>query len=190
MDATEGNEPMNDDDFKALVMSEGVVPDAVETVHLRYDALGDPGISVREFVRGQKESSPHWWPNTYEKDLIDPALKEAACGAKPTLDARAALRKAAGPALYAEILSDWGVSDKFLGPDGKLAPGKNPKTASQGAEPKKTTPRDHSNNPFHKSQWNISKQGELVKRLGLAKTNAIAHSVGSHVGATRPNADY
>lgn len=178
---------INDADFKTLVMSAGIVEPAVSSARLKFDdeTGGSVDVSVVGWIESVKASgeSPHWWPNTYEKDIIDPKLVEAACGAKPTLAARAGLRKTAGPALYAEILGDWGASPSTL------TPGKNPK-ASDNSGAKKATPRDHSNNPFHRSQWNISKQGELVKRLGLDKANAIAKSVGSHVGATRANADY
>lgn len=76
---------------------------------------------------------------------------------------------------------------KFVGKN--LAPGKSPKAADTGKAPDKK-PRDLSKNPFSKQGWSITAQGALVKSLGLDKANAIAKSIGSHVGATRPNADY
>ena len=178
----------SDDDFEALATGRGVLKPAFGDLRSRFEEDGRE--SLTEFIAELKASGEavHFWPEPEPGEGIDPALIEAACGAKPTLAARAALRKAAGPEHYAKILAAWGVSDKTLARDGKLAPGKNPKVSNEKSPDAK--PRDHSNNPFHKSQWNISKQGALVKSLGLAKTNAIAKSVGSHVGATKANADF
>jgi hypothetical protein len=105
---------MNDADFKKLMMAAGVVEPAISTARLRFDdeSGGDKEISASAWIEGVRLSgeSPHWWPNTYERDIIDPKLIEAACGAKPTLAARAALLTAAGAALYAEILGEWNCS--------------------------------------------------------------------------------
>jgi len=48
----------------------------------------------------------------------------------------------------------------------------------------------HGSNPFHKSAWNVSAQGRLVKNLGVDKARAIARSVGVDLGATKPNANF
>ena len=49
---------------------------------------------------------------------------------------------------------------------------------------------DHKTNPFHKSNWNVSKQGALLKAVGREKCAAIAAAVGSNIGATRPNPNF
>lgn len=41
-------------------------------------------------------------------------------------------------------------------------------------------------NPFSAEGWNMTKQGNLVRTLGLDKANAIAAQVGSKVGDTKP----
>lgn len=42
-----------------------------------------------------------------------------------------------------------------------------------------------ANNPWSKEGWNITKQGVLVKTLGIAKAEEIAALVGSKVGSTK-----
>ena len=49
---------------------------------------------------------------------------------------------------------------------------------------------EHKNNPFHKSNWNISRQGALLRAVGPEKCAAIAASVGARVGDVKPNANY
>jgi hypothetical protein len=44
------------------------------------------------------------------------------------------------------------------------------------------------NNPFSAEGWSVSKQGALLRAIGAEKTAAIAASVGSRIGATRPGA--
>jgi hypothetical protein len=171
----------SDDDFEALATGRGVLKPALGDMRSRFEADGRE--SLTEFIAELKASgeAAHFWPEPEPGEGIDPALIEAACGSKPTLAARAKLLKIAGDG-YPKILAAWGASANTL------APGKNPKVSNEKVPDKK--PHDHSNNPFHKSQWNVTKQGALIKTLGLDKANAIAKSVGSHVGATRPNADY
>jgi hypothetical protein len=52
----------------------------------------------------------------------------------------------------------------------------------------KTTP--HANNPFHKGNWNLTKQAALLKAVGPEKCAAIARSVGVTIGATKPNLNF
>jgi len=44
-----------------------------------------------------------------------------------------------------------------------------------------------STNPFSRAGWNVSKQGALLRAVGKDKTAAIAASVNSHIGATKPS---
>jgi hypothetical protein len=176
---------MTDDDMTELALAAGVVETAVADAIMRFPNDGSESFSA--FLERVKPQVPHWYPPVEPGDDLDAALIEAACGAKPTLSARAALLKAAGPETYGKILRAWGCSERTL------APGVNPKAEAKSAsdnDARDKRRKDHSGNPFHKSQWNISKQGALIKSLGLDKANAIAKSVGSHVGATRPNPDF
>lgn len=45
-----------------------------------------------------------------------------------------------------------------------------------------------ADNPWSKEGWNLTKQGQIVKQVGLAKANEIAARVNSKVGATKPAA--
>jgi hypothetical protein len=45
-----------------------------------------------------------------------------------------------------------------------------------------------ANNPWSKDAWSVTKQGEVVKALGIEKATAIAKAAGSFVGATKPKA--
>lgn len=48
----------------------------------------------------------------------------------------------------------------------------------------------HASNPFHKSNWNLTKQSALLRAVGPAKCAAIAAAVGVTIGATKPNMDF
>jgi hypothetical protein len=45
-------------------------------------------------------------------------------------------------------------------------------------------------NPWHDLAWNITEQGRLVKTFGIKKATAIAESVGSYLGATKPSPNF
>lgn len=44
------------------------------------------------------------------------------------------------------------------------------------------------NNPWSKDGWNVTKQGQYLTQNGEAKAKALAESVGSKIGATKPPA--
>lgn len=50
------------------------------------------------------------------------------------------------------------------------------------------TPDERKNNPWSREGWNVTRQGSIVKSLGIEKANALAKAAGSHVGAVRPAA--
>lgn len=173
---------MNEADVRAIATSKGVLAVAIADIVLRFP--NDGSIALATWLDEIKSECPHYWPPRDEADDIGAALVEAACGSKPTLSSRAALHKAAGPALYSRLLAAWGCDERTL------TPGKNPKAAAKNEAARDQRRVDHANNPFHRLNWNISKQGALVKAIGLDKANEIARSVGSHVGATRPSAEF
>jgi hypothetical protein len=49
-------------------------------------------------------------------------------------------------------------------------------------------PVSPSRNPWRKENWNLTRQGEVVRALGVAKAGEIAKAAGSFVGATKPAA--
>jgi hypothetical protein len=115
------------------------------------------------------EARPHWKPVT----APDPKLE-----ALDTLRAQALAGNAtalgklyrADPTAYAAFVAKTGA-----------APGKV--VAADGANGANDP---HKTNPFSKAGWNLKRQGELVRAMGLDKVNAeIAGLVGVKVGATR-----
>jgi len=61
-----------------------------------------------------------------------------------------------------------------------------PGAPGKGADDK----NDHATNPFHKSNFSITRQGALLKAVGREKCAQIAASVGSKIGDTKPNPNY
>ncbi len=49
-------------------------------------------------------------------------------------------------------------------------------------------PTHPSRNPWRASNWNLTRQGAIVRSLGVEKANEIARAAGSFVGATKPAA--
>ena len=45
---------------------------------------------------------------------------------------------------------------------------------------------EHAKNPWSKAGWSVTRQGQLVRSLGVEKASAMARAVSSHIGATRP----
>lgn len=45
---------------------------------------------------------------------------------------------------------------------------------------------DSSDNPWSAKNWNLTKQGQVIKTQGLAAAEQMAKSVGSYVGASQP----
>lgn len=123
------------------------------------------------------EHKPHLLPPKYERSLADRAFVDG------NVTARGALVKQLGMTEADKLAQQYGlhgVSDPRRG----AAPSQDDGTKKNG------DPARHKNNPFHKSNWNVSKQGALLKAVGPEKCAAIAAAVGSRIGATRPNEAY
>ncbi|MCG2629725.1 hypothetical protein L6654_24175 [Bradyrhizobium sp. WYCCWR 13023] len=137
------------------------------------------GMTIEEFCSPAhlKEAKPHWF---FADKIVD--LEELAFGDKPTLKARGDLMKEVGPALYRELQQRWSADDS-------LRPGKRPSAAPSPKDRDRTPEGDaKANNPWSKAAWSITRQGQVVKALGLEKAAGIAKSAGSYIGATKPAA--
>lgn len=85
--------------------------------------------------------------------------------------------------------------------------GKTPKTMDEWLEDQKTVKRrwwgpstaaglngnngdggSYDSNPWSAEHWNMTKQGEVVKGLGMDRANAMAKAAGTTVGGPRPRA--
>ncbi|HUI12988.1 MAG TPA: hypothetical protein VL048_05905 [Xanthobacteraceae bacterium] len=62
-----------------------------------------------------------------------------------------------------------------------------PGIAPHQKQQKDCKPNDHKGNPWSSAGWSVTKQGQLVRSLGLEKASAMARAVNSHIGATRPS---
>lgn len=176
---------MNDADIRAIALAKGVVPTALYDIAVRFP--NDGSVALDTWLDDIRKEAPHYWPPRDETEDVDKALVLAACGPKPTLAARAALRAAAGAELYSKILTAWGCSERTL------SPGTNPKNVTDGTEKKseeRAAKRPDASNPWCKLGWNISAQGRLVVALGAEKAAQIAASAGCRIGSTKPNPDF
>jgi len=141
-------------------------------------------------------------------------LEKAAFGKRVSLGNQGALvkhfqdsgmsPKEAG-AKAAELAAAWGTTlgKRVFDPTTKkmvLQRGRNPHKAAlkeieADAAAKSGAPAERKNgsasgggdNPWSAQRWNLTKQGEVIRALGLEKGAAIAAAAGSRVGATKPN---
>ncbi|MCK1346031.1 hypothetical protein ABIC03_007076 [Bradyrhizobium sp. RT6a] len=135
------------------------------------------GMTIEEFFAPEhlKGVKPHWF---FADKIID--LEEAAFGDSPTLKARGELMKEVGPVLYAELQTRWSA-------DFSLRPGKRPCAApNEDKGSRSPESRATKSNPWTASNWNITRQGEVLKALGIEKAQGIAKAAGSFIGATKP----
>jgi hypothetical protein len=123
------------------------------------------------------DNKPHLLPPIYERSLAERAFIDG------NLSARGALVKQVGMTEANKIAESYGLRSA-TDPRRGTAP-----TEPEGKK-KKSEGAQHRNNPFHKSNWNISAQGKLLRAVGPEKCAAIANAVGSKIGATRPNPDF
>lgn len=117
-------------------------------------------------------------PTEYERSLADRAFVDN------NLTARGKLVREVGKAEADKIAETYGLASST-----DTARGKAPVRADAGGDKTKNAAK-HKSNPFHRSNWNISAQGALLKAVGVEKCAAIARAVGSRIGDTRPNMDY
>jgi hypothetical protein len=128
-------------------------------------------------LKEEYERRPHLQPIIVEKNPWSPEFWN--------VSAQGATAVALGVTKANEIAAQVGSKIGQTHPNPDFARGEQEKKSAADKRRK-----DHSKNPFHRSAWNISGQGTLVKSIGLEKANEIARTVGSHVGATRANPDY
>jgi hypothetical protein len=139
----------------------------------------DDGKLVKDWLTANKFDfllpAPTPDPDSIKSLNIDPALLASARAGNKTAGAKLFVAVGRDHDKLAAVLADTGNTDA----ENKTgAPGK-------GADDKSGT--DHATNPFSKAGWNIQKQGALFRAVGAEKCAQIAASVGSKIGATKPN---
>ena len=124
-----------------------------------------------------EEHKPHLLPRKFERSLADRAFLDG------NISARGTLLREVGEVEATRIAQSYGLKSLH-----DTARGTRPADAVDGSE-KKAGTADHSKNPWGRN-FNVTRQGQLVKALGVDKAAALARSVGSHIGAVRPNIAY
>jgi hypothetical protein len=174
-----------DEFFKAAGSSEAQRADAIAVLKDKCGMVGGivTLIATGETLDSEKskawiaEHKPHLLPPIYERSLADRAFLDG------NITARGALVKQIGKAEADKLAQQYGlhsVSD--------TRPGTAPAGANDGKQ--KPNGKEHASNPFHKSNWNVSKQGSLLRAVGVEKCAAIAASVGCKIGSTAPNPNF
>ena len=135
-----------------------------DVVH-KETGLGIDDPKVREKIEAVK---PHLFPAKFERSLADRAFADG------NITARAQLVREVGEVQATRIAKDYGLRGL-----GDTAKGKTPEEARLKLD-------DKPNNPWSRSGWNVTKQGQLIKAMGTEKAAAIARAAGSRIGATRP----
>lgn len=178
-----------DEFFKAQGSTEAQRTDAIAVLKDKCGLVG--GIVVLlatgEAIDADKsrkwiaDNKPHLLPPVFESSLADRAFIGA--GNK---SAAAELVKQVGMKEATKIAEGYGKRTPW-----DTKPGKAPARADDDSTKKKSgNGHDRASNPFSKEGWSISKQGSLLRAVGVEKCAAIAASVGSRIGATRPNMDF
>jgi hypothetical protein len=175
-----------DEFFKAEGSSEAQRADAIAVLTKQCAMIGDVVTltATGETLDSEKSKAwiaankPHLLPPIYERSLADRAFVDG------NGMARNALVKQIGKAEADKLAQKYGLKSAH---DTKH--GTAPTRADDDAGKKKNS-GNHRNNPFHKSNWNISAQGKLLRAVGPTKCAAIAAAVGSRIGDTRPNPDF
>jgi hypothetical protein len=170
--------------FQAQGSSEAQRADAIAVLHSQCAASGDDVVltatgeildsdASRAWLQAHK---PHLLPPVYERSLADRAFVDG------SITARGALVKQIGMDEANKLAERYGlrsVSDTRRGTAPTRDDDANKKDAGR-----------HRNNPFHRSNWNITAQARLLKAVGPAKCAQIAAAVGATIGQTKPNMDY
>jgi hypothetical protein len=160
----------------AAVLAGKLVPSAVGDIVEMFgskcvvtaDGVTLNGLSLDAAIAELGKTRPHWSPVNAADPKIEALDDLRALALTGNATALGKLYRA-DPAAYQAFVAKTGAAPgKVVAADG-----------SNGASD------PHKTNPFSRASWNLKKQGELVRVMGLDKANEIAGAVGSKVGATR-----
>lgn len=130
-------------------------------------------LESEKSIKWLQENKPHLLPRANQ--IADAELAFVGRGNKT---AAARLIRELGQAEADRVAQMYGKAHALDNRPG-VAPKRSEQKSSNG------TP-DHKNNPFSRAGWNVSKQGQLIRSLGIEKASAMARAVGVTIGATRP----
>jgi hypothetical protein len=163
------------DDFSKL-HADKFGRDKGATIHVTSNLPANHKDVQEEFAK----SHPHLLPPIFAVSDADKAFING------DLTAKGRLVKEIGIPAATELARRYGLDDvhdrkRGIRPDN---------IADREAAEKAKNKTPHASNPFHKSNWNVSKQGSLLRAVGPEKCAAIARSVGVTIGATKPNMNF
>jgi hypothetical protein len=124
-------------------------------------------------IKWLQENKPHLLPR--ENQIADAELAFVGRGNKT---AAARLIRELGQAEADRVAQMYGKAHAL-----DNEPGVAPKREQQKRGDSTT---EHKGNPFSRAGWNVSKQGQLIRSLGIEKASAMARAVGVTIGATKP----
>jgi hypothetical protein len=116
---------------------------------------------------------PHYFKSEVSEDQAAIAFS-----GKGNLLVRAELIRLHGRARVDEIAQEWGL---------KNAVDTKPGFKSRNSDGGKQHAKDRDN-PWTADKWNVTRQGQIVRALGVEKAAAIARAANSRIGATKPAA--
>lgn len=161
-----------DDLVAAGKMAPTVPADAVMLLQSRVKWQGDnafiDGVPLVTALENWCAAAAHRQPPKVDADLDMNNLGD-----------RAKAQRTMRPDLFADLLKAWGLN----GP-GDTKRGVRPVSANDDGKSKTPDP----SNPWSKAGWNVTKQGALIKSIGLDKAAQIAKAAGCKVGDTKPAA--
>jgi hypothetical protein len=156
-------------DAAALLVSDFKITDGLVT-HLETGfAIDDP--RVRAFYQ---KTRPHLMPPQFEQSLADKAYLGK--GNKTTVSI---LERELGKAANLKLAQSYGLDTPWSTKNGVRPEGAEAGTKKNGTE-------DHRNNPWSEIGWNVTKQGQCVRAMGMEKAAALAAACNSRIGATKP----
>jgi len=170
------------DELAKIATDSGVMEVAVDDLLFRVAEFDDStgqiihkatGLTAKAWIDAQREKRPHW----FAAQTDEHAELEASAFGAGNVTARGKLVKA-NPALALARAKAWGLRDL-----NDYSRGTRPSDTPTGE--KKPAAKDRSN-PWLPECWNITKQGQLIKVMGLDGAARMAKAAGSFVGATKP----
>jgi hypothetical protein len=158
--------------IEAACVEMDVRPSAITTDILDLYKRGDFDLhNIRTWLAEQKKEGPGHRTHFFATEI--PGDLEAKAFGENNMTARAQLFKQLGAVEYAEREAKWNASGFKLGTRPK----------ANGEDMSNTPARD---NPWSADKWNVTKQAQIVRAMGVKKANQIAAAAQSYVGATRP----
>jgi len=173
-----------DEFFKAQGSTDAQRADAIAILQSQCTMVGDvvtlkatgEALDSEASRKWIAEHKPHLLPPKFERSLADRGIADG------NVTARGELLKQVGYAEATRLAQKYGLKTVHDTARGKPPVSQEKNNTRNGA--------DLANNPWHRSNFNVTRQGVLLRAIGPEKCAAIAASVGSRIGATRPNPNY